>query len=73
LRHSPRFVSTATARADNSIIERQGDGFTAKELWTTDRLGMGVNTPVLKDGLLYGLSERRKFYCLLARRRLQSV
>jgi outer membrane protein assembly factor BamB len=48
-------------------IEKQGDGFAVKELWTNGRLGMGMATPVLNSGLLYGLSERRKFYCLSVR------
>ncbi len=75
-----KFLSTATPIIDGQTviyswwntgiravkIEKQGDGFAVKELWTNDRLGMGMNTPVLKNGLLYGLSERRKFYCLSA-------
>jgi outer membrane protein assembly factor BamB len=38
-------------------IEKQGDGFTAKELWNQPKSPAGIyNTPVLKDGLLFGLS-----------------
>lgn len=47
-------------------IEKQGEGFTAKEVWSNDQLGTGFNTPVLKDGLLFGLSDKGSFFCLNA-------
>jgi outer membrane protein assembly factor BamB len=47
-------------------IEKEGDGFVAKELWTNADIGTSFNTPVLKDGLLFGLSERGNFFCLKA-------
>lgn len=37
-------------------VEKQGDGFTAKELWKKEQAAGIYNTPVLKDGLLYGLT-----------------
>jgi outer membrane protein assembly factor BamB len=37
-------------------IEKQGDGFTAKPLWKKDQSAGIYNTPVLKDGLLFGLA-----------------
>jgi outer membrane protein assembly factor BamB len=38
-------------------IEKKGDGFDAKETWTQPKTFAGIyNTPVLKDGLLYGLA-----------------
>ena len=45
-------------------IEKQGDGFVPKELWNNTELGTKFNTPVIKDGFLYGLSNGRKFYCM---------
>ena len=47
-------------------IEKQNDGFAAKEVWSNTELGTGFNTPVLKDGFLYGLSDRGSFFCLNA-------
>ena len=47
-------------------VEKQGDGFAAKELWTNADLGTGFNTPVLKDGLLFGLSDKGNLFCLNA-------
>jgi len=48
-------------------IEKQGDGFATKELWSNEELGTGFNTPVLKDGLLFGLSPRGNFFCINAK------
>ena len=45
-------------------IEKQGDGFVTKELWNNPDLGTKYNTPVIKDGFLYGLSNGRKLYCM---------
>jgi outer membrane protein assembly factor BamB len=49
-------------------IEKKGDGFTATEVW---KKGLGAHhyhTPLLKDGLLYGVtSTGRNFFCLDAK------
>ncbi len=47
-------------------IEKEGDGFITKELWSNDQLGTGFNTPVLKNGLLFGLSDRSNLFCINA-------
>jgi outer membrane protein assembly factor BamB len=47
-------------------IEKKDDAFTTTELWK----GTGAyqyNTPVLKDGLLFGLSGSRTFFCMDAK------
>jgi outer membrane protein assembly factor BamB len=46
-------------------IEKQVDGYAAKELWKGESPNM-FNTPVLKDGLLFGLSARRNLFCMNA-------
>jgi hypothetical protein len=46
-------------------IEKQGDSFAARELWKSESPAP-FNTPVLKDGLLFGLSGRRNFFCMNA-------
>ena len=43
-------------------IEKEGDGFVAKDAWKGDP-PHNYNTPVLKDGLLYGLTVRRNLFC----------
>jgi len=47
-------------------IEKEGDSFTAKELWSNPDNAVQFDTPVLKDGLLFGLSQRGNFFCLNA-------
>ncbi len=47
-------------------IEKQGDAFVANELWNNPDLAPQFNTPVLKNGLLFGLSDRGKFFCINA-------
>ena len=47
-------------------IEKQGDGFAAKPLWSNAEVAPQFNTPVLKDGFLYGLTDRGNLFCLNA-------
>jgi outer membrane protein assembly factor BamB len=50
-------------------IEKRGDGFAAKELWRKVQSAGVYNTPVLKDGLLFGLSGGRggtSLFCMSA-------
>ena len=61
-------IYTGQGRGTKAVkIEKQGDGFAAKELWSNDKVGTTFNTPVLKDGLLFGLSDKGFFFCLNAR------
>ncbi len=48
-------------------IEKRGDAFTVRTLWTNDGLGTGYNTPVVHDGLLFGISDRGFLFCLDAK------
>jgi outer membrane protein assembly factor BamB len=48
-------------------IERQGDHFTARELWNNSEKSVAFNSPVLKNGLIFALSQRGKFFCVHAR------
>lgn len=47
-------------------VEKQGDGFAAKELWSNAELAPQFNTPVLRDGLLFGLTDKGNLYCINA-------
>lgn len=47
-------------------VEKSGTDFVTKELWSNPGVGAKWNTPVLKDGFLYGFSDTRKIYCLNA-------
>jgi outer membrane protein assembly factor BamB len=47
-------------------IEKQGDSFVAKELWSNADNSVQFNSPVLKNNLLFGLSQRGNFFCVNA-------
>jgi outer membrane protein assembly factor BamB len=58
-------VITGVGRGTKALkIEKQGSGFAAKELWSNPDLATQFNTPVLKDGLLFGLSNRNNLFCI---------
>jgi outer membrane protein assembly factor BamB len=48
-------------------IEKKSDEFTATELWKVNVAPYEYNTPVLRDGLLFGLSSDMKFFCMDAK------
>jgi outer membrane protein assembly factor BamB len=45
-------------------LEKEGDGFVARDLWTNSEKPVVFNTPVLKNGLLYGLTGGNELFCL---------
>jgi outer membrane protein assembly factor BamB len=45
-------------------IANEGDALAAKELWNNKDKSMQYNTPVVKDGLLYGLTEGNELFCI---------
>ena len=60
-------IYTGGGRGTKAVkIEKQGDGFAARELWSNPDLATQFNTPVLKDGLLFGLSNRNNLFCINA-------
>ena len=60
-------IYTGAGRGTKAVrIEKQGDGFAAKELWSNPEVAPQYNTPVLKDGLLFGLSDRGNLFCINA-------
>jgi len=61
-------IYTGAGRGTTAVkIEKQKDGFAAKELWSNAELAVQYNTPVLKSGLLFGLSNRGKLFCIDAK------
>ena len=60
-------IYTGAARGAKAVkIEKEGGGFSATELWSNPDLAPQYNTPVLKDGLLFGFSDRGYLYCINA-------
>ena len=61
-------IYTGTGRGAVAVqLEKQGDAFVAKQLWANPDLSPRFSTPVLKDGFLYGLSDKAGFYCVNAK------
>jgi outer membrane protein assembly factor BamB len=47
-------------------IEKEGDQLITKELWSNNENVVQRSTQVLKNGLLYGLSQRGTYFCMNA-------
>jgi outer membrane protein assembly factor BamB len=47
-------------------VEKSGNEYVTKELWTNAEVGVKWNTPVLKNGFLYGFTDQKRIYCLNA-------
>jgi outer membrane protein assembly factor BamB len=61
-------IYTGQGRGAKAVsLQKEGDGLAAKELWSNPTLAPQFNTPVLKGGLLFGLSDRGNFYCINAK------
>ena len=60
-------IYTGSGRGAKAVkIEKQADGFAAKELWSNPDVAPQFNTPVLKGGLLFGLSDKGNLFCINA-------
>jgi outer membrane protein assembly factor BamB len=56
-----------SGRGEKAVkLEKQGDGFAAKELWSNKDNSVIFNTPVLKNGLLVGLTQGNQFFAVNA-------
>ena len=47
-------------------VEKSGNEYVTKELWSNPGVGAKWNTPVLKDGFLYGFTDQKRIYCINA-------
>ncbi|MGC1391849.1 MAG: PQQ-binding-like beta-propeller repeat protein [Bacteroidales bacterium] len=47
-------------------VEKSGNDFVTKELWNNSEVGAKWNTPILKDGFLYGFTDQKRIYCVNA-------
>jgi outer membrane protein assembly factor BamB len=58
---------TGLSNGVNAIeIKKEGDSFAVNKLWTNPDFSTGFSTPLLKDGFLYGLSNRSRLFCINA-------
>ena len=71
-----RFYNCVSPYIDGNTIyiTGQGSGMKAvnvdkeatKEMWSNNEVGTKYNTPILKDGFLYGFTDQKRIYCLNA-------
>ena len=47
-------------------VEKSGNEIVTKELWSNPEVGAKWNTPILKDGFLFGFTDQKRVYCLNA-------
>ena len=47
-------------------VEKAGNDYVTKELWSNTEVGAKWNTPVLKSGFLFGFSDQKRIYCVNA-------
>jgi outer membrane protein assembly factor BamB len=47
-------------------VEKKGDEVAANELWSNSDVAVQFNTPVVKNGFVYGISDSNKLFCLSA-------
>jgi len=56
-----------SARGTKAVkFEKTGGGIAANELWSNTDNSVQFNSPVLKDGLIFGLSGTNKLFCIRA-------
>ncbi len=60
-------VYSGSGRGTKAVkIEKKGDELAAQELWSNKDNSVQFNTPVVKDGLVFGLSDRDNLFCINA-------
>jgi outer membrane protein assembly factor BamB len=48
-------------------LEKKGDELAATELWSNPERSVVFNSPILKDGRIYGISDKHEFFCIDAK------
>ena len=60
-------IYSGSGRGTKAVkLQKEGEGFAAKEVWSAADKSVQFNTPVLKEGVLYGLTQGNDFFCLNA-------
>jgi outer membrane protein assembly factor BamB len=60
-------IYTGTGRGTKAVkIEKNGEKLGTKELWSNKDISVQFNSPLVKNGLIFGLTERDALFCLNA-------
>jgi outer membrane protein assembly factor BamB len=63
-----KLIYAGSGRGATAVkLEQKGDAVTAQELWKNPDNSVMFDTPVLKNGLLFGFSAANDFFCLDAK------
>jgi outer membrane protein assembly factor BamB len=61
-------IYSGSSRGTRAVkLEKKGDTVTATEVWSNPSVSAQFNTPVVKDGLVFGLTDRDSLFCLSAK------
>jgi outer membrane protein assembly factor BamB len=60
-------IYSGSGRGTTAVrLEKSGDTYAAKPLWKNDAISVQFNSPVLKEGMVYGLTAGNDLFCLNA-------
>jgi outer membrane protein assembly factor BamB len=58
-------IYSGSGRGTSAVtIEKKGDAFAAREAWSIKDNGVQFNTPIVKNGLVFGISDRDMLFCI---------
>jgi outer membrane protein assembly factor BamB len=58
-------IYSGSGRGTKAVkLEKKGDELAAKELWNNTENSVGFNTPIVKDGLVFGLTAQNSLFCI---------
>ncbi|MBI3465479.1 MAG: PQQ-like beta-propeller repeat protein [Planctomycetes bacterium] len=60
-------VYSGSGRGAKAVkLEKKGDALAASDLWTNSENSVQFNSPILKDGLLFGITSQDSLFCIRA-------
>jgi outer membrane protein assembly factor BamB len=60
-------IYSGSGRGTKAIkVDKEGDGVATKEVWSNKDNAVQFNTPVLKDSLVFGISDKDSLFCIKA-------
>jgi outer membrane protein assembly factor BamB len=61
-------IYTGTSRGTKAVkLDKEGSGLAGKELWSNAANSVQYNTPVVRNGLVFGISDRDSLFCINAK------
>lgn len=61
-------IFSGSGRGTKAVkVEKEGEKMAVKELWSNPDHGVQFNTPVVKNSLVFGISERNVLFCFSAK------